>query len=84
MKDTEGIADLFVGVALIVVHPALHDGHGLAGQNAENQLPLVAGGCGGFKVRDVTIGDDDGVFHFIAQISQAGAQDHRHFGLKSA
>ena len=33
---------------------------------------------------NVLIGDDDGVFHHVAQVSQTGAQDHGHLGLETA
>ena len=72
------VGHILVGVALIVVHPALHDGHLLSGQSAEYQLALVAGGGGDLEVGDLSVGDGDGVFHHVAQEAQAGAQDHGH------
>ena len=43
-QHPDGVGHLLVGVALVVVHPALHDGHRLALQGAEHQTALVAGG----------------------------------------
>ena len=70
------IGDLFIAVTLVVVHPALHDGHVLALELTEDQLALVAGGGGSLEVGDVLIRDGNGVFHLVAQEAQTGAQDH--------
>lgn len=79
-EDPDGVADLLVGVALVVVDPALHHCHRLAGQGAEDQLPLVSRGGGGLKVGDGGVGDGDGVLHQVPQVAQAGAQDQGHPG----
>ena len=67
-----------------MVHPALHHRHLLALQSAEHQPTLVAGGGGGLEVEDVFVIHGDGVFHLVAQIAQAGAQDHGHLRDKTA
>ena len=83
-QHPHGVGHFLVGVALVVVHPALHHGHGLTSQGPEDQLALVAGGGGVLEVGDFSVGHDDGVLHEIAQIAQAGAQDHGHLGLEIA
>ena len=83
-QDPDGIGHLLVGVALVVVHAALHDGHLLAPEGAENQLALMAGGGGHLEVGDLPVGDTDGVLHHVAQEAQAGTQDHGHLGGKAA
>ena len=82
-QHPHGVGHFLVGVALVVVHPALHHGHGLAVQHAAHQAALVAGGGGRLKVGDVVIVDGDGVLHLVAQKAQAGAQDHGHLGDKA-
>ena len=66
------------------MHTALHNSHLLPLQGAEHQLTLVAGGGGVLEVGNFSVGHDDGVLHEIAQITQAGAQDHGHLGLEIA
>ena len=83
-QHTHGVAHFFVGVALIMVHTALHDGHPLAGQGAEDQLALVAGGGGDLEVRNLTVRDGDGILYDVAHEAQAGAQDHQDLRLEGA
>ena len=83
VEDADPVADLLIGVALIVVDPALHDGHVLAGQLAKDHLAFMAGGGGVLEVGNLAVGDDDGVLHQVPQVAQAGAQDHGHFGLEA-
>ena len=45
-QHPHGVGHLLIGIALVVVHPALHHGHGLAVQHAAPQAALVAGGGG--------------------------------------
>ena len=68
------------GPAFISVHPALHHGHRLAGQAAEDQLSFVSRGGGMFKMGNLPVGDHHGVLHQVPQIPQAGAQNHGHLG----
>ena len=79
-EHPDGVGDLLIGVALVVVHPALHNSHLLALQGAEHQLALVAGGGGDLEMGDVLVRHGDGVFHHVAQVAQAGAQDQGHLG----
>ena len=81
-QHPDGVGHRLVGVALIVVHPALHDGHPLSLQLPKHQAALVAGGGGGLEVGDILIVDENGVFHLIPQVAQAGAQHHSHPGDK--
>ncbi|MPM16540.1 hypothetical protein SDC9_62921 [bioreactor metagenome] len=79
-----GVGHLFIRIALVMVHSALHDGYRFAGKGAERQPPLVAGRGGGFKMRNLAVWHSDRVFHLIPQITQAGAQDHGNLGNKTA
>ena len=74
-EDPDGIADLLIGVALVVVDPALHHCHRLAGQGAKDQAPCVPGAVEVLKWGDGGVGDGDGVLHQVPQVAQAGAQD---------
>ena len=78
------VGHLLIGVALVVVHTALHNSHLLPLQGAEHQLTLVAGGGGHLEMGDILIRHGNGVFHNIAHVAQAGTQDHGHLGGKAA
>ena len=65
-QHPHGVGNLVIAVALVVVHPPLHDGHIPARQGAEHQLPLVPGSGGRLEVGNPAIGDGDGVFHHVA------------------
>ena len=83
LQDADGVGDLLEGVALVVVHPALHDGHRLSPQKPADQPPGVTRGGGGLEMGDIPVGEDDGLFHQVAQEAQAGAQHHGHPGEKA-
>ena len=65
-QDADGVGHLVVAVALIMVHPALHDRHVPARQGAEHQTARVSGGGGRLEVGDLAVGDGGGMFHHVA------------------
>ncbi len=73
-EHPDRVCRLLVGIALIVVHPALHHGHRPARQCTEHQPALVARSGRGFEMGNITVGHSDGVFHHVAQKPQAGTQ----------
>ncbi len=83
-EHPDRVGDLLIGVALIVVHAALHHRHPLALQSAEDQPALVPRGGGGFEIRDLAVGDRHRPLYLVPQVTQAGAQDHSHFGREAA
>ena len=72
-QNPNRIARLCHGPALIGVEPALHYRNVLPGQPPKDKLPLVIR-CGRvLHMGNLSIGDDDRVFHLIPQKAQAGA-----------
>ena len=83
-QHPHGVGHFLVGIALVVVHTALHDRNIAAVEPAEDQLTLMTGSGGCLEVRDLTVGNHDGILHQIAQITQSGTEDHGHAGDKTA
>ncbi len=74
-EHAHGEGDLGHRVALVGVHAALHDSDSDAADGAEDELALVAFDGGARKVRDLRVGDDDGVFNLRGEAAEAGAED---------
>ena len=83
-QHPDGVADVGKAPTLVGVEPALHDGHVLAGQMAEHELPLVVRGGGALHMGHLRVGHHNGVLYLVAQGPQAGAQDQQHLGRKAA
>ena len=80
----DGIADLLHGVALVVVHPPLHDRDPAALQRAEHQSAFVTEGGGTPEMGDLAIGHIDRSFHLLAQLTQPGAENEQYLGGEAA
>ena len=81
-EHAHGEGDLGHCVAFVGVHAALHDGDGDAADGADDELALVAFDGGAREVRDLGVGDDDGVLDLRGEAAEAGAEDDAERGLE--
>ena len=75
-EDARGEDDVGDGVALVGVDAALHDGDRDAADAAQDELAGVADDGGLREVRDLGIGDGDGVVDLVGKLAEAGAEDN--------
>ena len=81
-QDAHALGGISHGPAFISVHPALHHGHAFAAKGAEYEAAPVARRGGMFEIGDGAVLRKSGVFHLIAQKTQAGAENQENFGTK--
>ena len=79
-KRPDGKGDFLLGIALVVVKPALHDGHRKAKKASHHQPASVTVNGGNHKTGNLFVGDDDGGFHPPSVIPQAASQDQNRVG----
>ena len=72
-EHPDGVDDVAWRIALIGVDASLHDGERRAGEGAEDEPAGVAFDGGTREVRDLGVGDRDGVGEPVGKASKAGA-----------
>ena len=81
--DAHGVSRLGHGVALVAVHPALHDRDAPAAERAEHEAPLMAGGGGGTEMGNLAVIDENRVFHGVAEEAEPAAEDQQRLGREA-
>ena len=81
--DAYGVSRLGHGVALVAVHPALHDRDAPAAERAEHEAPLMTGGGGGTEMGNLAVIDENRVFHGVAKEAEPAAEDQQRLGREA-
>ena len=81
--DAHGVSRLGHGVALVAVHPALHDRDASAAERAEHEAALMTGGGGGTEMGHLAVIDENRVFHGVAEVAEPAAEDQQRLGREA-
>ena len=74
-EDAGGKDDIGDGQTLVQMNATLHDGNRSASDAAEDELAGVADDSGAGEVRDLCVGDGDGVLDVGSEVAEAGAEN---------